>query len=165
MRNVVIAVPPAPTCDHCATSLLPALSRRLQKTPQAPRRRYRVAYWTPAVAQTTAPRLSAFGHRRCSCLAAAAPLRRPAKRLLACLRLAGGYRVTSCTPPSRDKAASRLRLSCNRRPASADFCPGLALSLLPAACAVSIKPLTAPAATPGCRSPSCTSWPAAAYLR
>ena len=53
----------------------------------------------------------------------------------------------------------------NYRPAAADFCPGPALSLLPAACAVSIKPLTASAATPGRCSTSCTSWPAAAYLR
>ena len=52
----------------------------------------------------------------------------------------------------------------NRRPVSADFYPGLALSLLPAACAVSKMPLTASAATLG-RSTSCTSWPAAAYLR
>jgi hypothetical protein len=50
-------------------------------------------YWTPAVAQTTAPRLSAFGHRCCSCPAAAAPLRRPAITPLASLRLAGGYLV------------------------------------------------------------------------
>jgi len=70
-----------------------APSRRLQRDPQAPRHRYRLAHWTPAVAQTTAPRLCAFGRRCCSCLAAAAPLRRPAIRLLACLRLAGGYLV------------------------------------------------------------------------
>jgi hypothetical protein len=49
-----------------------------------------------------------------------------------------------------------------RRPASADFCPGLALSLLPAACAVSIMPLTASAATLGRCSTSCTPRPAAA---
>ena len=54
---------------------------------------YRLAYWTPAVAQTTAPRLSAFGQRCCSCPAAAAPLRRPAITPLASLRLAGGYLV------------------------------------------------------------------------
>ena len=63
----------------------------LAKKLQAPRHRYRVAYWMPAVAQTTAPRLRAFAHRCCSCPAAATPLRRPAitpaRQLAACRRL------------------------------------------------------------------------------
>jgi hypothetical protein len=63
------------------------------------------------------------------------------------------------------KAASRLRAFAYRRPATADFYPGLAVSLLPAACAVSKGPLTASAATPGRCSTSCTPKPAAAYLR
>jgi hypothetical protein len=63
------------------------------------------------------------------------------------------------------KPAHWLRAFGNRRTASADFYPGPALSLLPAACAVSIKPLTASAATPGRCSTSCTPRPAAAYLR
>ena len=63
------------------------------------------------------------------------------------------------------ETAHWLRAFAYRRPATADFYPGLALSLLPAACAVSKGPLTASAATPGRRSTSCTSWPAAAYLR
>ena len=65
--------------------------------------------------------LCAFGHRCCSCPAAAAPLRRPAKRPLAGLRLAGGYLVVIYTTPSRGRAASRLCPSCYRRPVSADF--------------------------------------------
>jgi len=105
------------------TSSRPAPSRALQSNPQAPRRRYRLAYWTPAVAQTTAPRLSAFGHHCCSCPAAAAPLRRPAITPLASLRLAGGYLGVIWAAPSRGKTASRLCLSCYRRTASADFCP------------------------------------------
>lgn len=60
--------------------------------------------------------------------AAAAPLRRPAVRLLAGLRLAGGYRVGCSTTPERDNPAHWLCLSCYRRPASADFCPWLAWS-------------------------------------
>ena len=47
--------------------------------------------------------LCAFDHRRTSCPAAAAPLRRPAIRPLAGLRLAGGYRVADSTTPARMK--------------------------------------------------------------
>lgn len=133
----------------------------LATTPQAPRHRYRIAYWMPAVAHTAAPRLCAFARRCCPCPAAAAPLRRPAKTLLARLRLAGGYLVTSCTAPEAAPLALYLLRSPSRRrrlllrPGFLAYCPPPAPS----------ASLTASSATPGCRSMSCTSWPAAAYLR
>jgi len=101
LRNLrCVSDPAVHRVTHCTVGAYPAAvspstapSRRLQKTPQAPRRRYRLTFWTPAVAQTAAPRLSAFDQRCCSCPAAAAPLRRPAITPLASLRLAGGYHV------------------------------------------------------------------------
>jgi len=68
-----------------------------------------------AVAQTTAPRLSASDHRRTSCPAAAAPLRWPAKRPLSSLRLAGGYRVGCSTTPEAAPLAFSLLLSPSRQ--------------------------------------------------
>ena len=50
-----------------------------------------------------------------SCTAAAAPLRRPAGRLLAGLRLAGGYRVGCSTTPEAAPLAFSLLLSPSRQ--------------------------------------------------
>ena len=101
----------SPCSDAPVTRSVTALAKK----PQAPRHRYRVTYWPPAVAPTPAPRLSAFGHRCCSCPAAAAPLRRPAITLLASLRLAGGYLVTSCNTPEASPLALSLLLSPSRQ--------------------------------------------------
>ena len=90
----------------------------LAKNPQAPRHRYRIAYWMPAVAHTAAPRLSAFGRRLPSCPAAAAPLRWPANnRSPAC----GLQAATSSHPAPRQRLRHWLSRSCHRRPAGADF--------------------------------------------
>lgn len=87
-----------------------------------------------ATASRTRPRQRARPRALASCLrrppellhrrrCATAPA---SKQRLAGLRLAGGYRIAGSTTPSR--CAPRLCRSCYRRPASADFWPGFALS-------------------------------------
>ena len=192
----------------------------LAKNPQAPRHRYRVTYWSPAVAQTAAPRLSAFGHRRCSCPAAAAPLRRPAtnpaRQLAACRRLprhilhrARGFATgfvspavavqlapafalgwlghvrpaacaisfahgfVGCAGRCPVSAAHRFR-ACPAGPAGRDRPPATALPLAPRQGGSGPLPRRWRARWPAAPvvsgwqhrcSTSCTSWPAAAYLR
>ena len=107
----------------------------LATTPQAPRRRYRVAYSTAAVAR--------YSRATAQCLRSPPdllPRRRYAtalasKRPLASLRLAGGYRVGCSTTPE----AAPLALSLLLPPSRQRRLFGLAQPrrVLPAACAVS----------------------------
>ena len=108
------------------------------------------AFATPCLPEprqraTPAPWLRASDHRRTSCPATAAPLRRPAVRLLAGLRLAGGYRVGCPTTPEAAPLALLLLLppSRQRRLLSlADVCAFCPPSAPPAL-------LAASSATPG----------------
>lgn len=87
----------------------------LASTPQAPRRRYRLAYSTAAVARysrATAQCLRSppdlLPHRRCATALAS-------KRPLAGLRLAGGYRVGCSATPEAAPLALSLLLSPSRQ--------------------------------------------------
>ncbi len=105
----------------------------LAKDPQASRHRYRVSYWTSAVAHTPAPRLSAFGHRCCSCPAAAAPLRWPAKvRSPAC----GLQAATVSGAPQRQRLRPWLISPAIAVSPAPTFTLHELSRVLPAACAV-----------------------------
>ncbi|HPB91260.1 MAG TPA: hypothetical protein PLD80_07065 [Rugosibacter sp.] len=73
-----------------ARSVTALASNPASPAPALPHRRL-----NPARAHKAAHWLRAFDYRRTFCPAAAAPLRRPAIKLLARLRLAGGYLVSS----------------------------------------------------------------------
>ena len=117
----------------------------LATTPQAPRRRYRLAYSTAAVARYS--RATAQCRRSPPDLL---PRRRYAtalasKRPLASLRLAGGYRVGCSTTPEAAPLALSLLLSPSRQRRL------LPLAGLGACCPPPAPPasLAAPSATPG----------------
>ena len=112
----------------------PAQSRRLQRA-RKPRAIATASQPEPRRRANSRATARAFGHRRCSCPAAASPLRWPAIKPLARLRLAGGYRNgCSTTPEAAPLAFSPpLSPSCQRRL----LYPSRLGSVLPAACAVS----------------------------
>ena len=128
------------------TSLRPlrhgACKRPASPAPSLPHRRL-----NHARAHEAAHWLCASGHRCSSSPAAAAPLRRPAKRPLAGLRLAGGYRVGCSTAPEAAPLALSLLLSPSRQ-----------RRLLPLAYARAYCPPPAPSAS--LTAPSATSNPA-----
>ncbi len=134
----------------------------LAKKLQAPRHRYRVAYWMPAVAQTTAPRLRAFAHRCCSCPAAAAPLRWPANnRSPAC----GLQAATVLGAPPRQRLRPWLCSPAIAVSPAPTFTLHELSRILPAACAVGDETAHGFGGYAGRSLNVWTSWPAAAYLR